>query len=61
MNNQSHMPRRQLTLIAKDGGVCLGWINYQPASPPTTDSIQPEINSNSHADCGTGSGSGSTC
>ena len=26
MNNQSHMTRRQLTLIIKDGGICVGWV-----------------------------------
>ena len=39
MNNQSHMPFRQLTLIAKDGGIRVGWVEEKTVKQSATDKV----------------------
>jgi len=46
MNNQSDTPKRRLTLITKNGSIHLGLVEDKPASPPTTDTIQLELDFN---------------
>ena len=46
MNNQSDAINQRLQLITKNGGVHVGWVEDKPASPPTNDTIQLELDFN---------------
>lgn len=46
MNYESHTPNQNLKLITKNGYIHLGLVEDKPASPPTTDAIQLELDFN---------------
>jgi len=46
MNYQSQAHNQNLTLITKNGSIHLGLVEEHQASPPTTDTIQLELNFN---------------
>ena len=46
MNNQSEALNQRLQLITKNGSIHVGLVEDKPASPPTTDAIQLELDFN---------------
>ena len=46
MNYQSETPNQRLTLISKNGGIHLGWVEEPQASPAPTHLIQLELDFN---------------
>ena len=46
MNNHTPTPSQRLTLISKNGGIHVGWVEELEASPAPTELIQLELNFN---------------
>ena len=46
MNNHTTTPHQRLTLISKNGGIHVGWVEDLPASPAPTEPIQLELDFN---------------
>jgi len=46
MNNQSQTTNQNLTLITKNGSICLGTMDDKSASPASKDPIQLELDFN---------------
>ena len=46
MNYESQTTSQTLKLITKNGSIHLGLVEDKPASPPTNDTIQLELNFN---------------
>ena len=43
MNNQPTSPNQRFTLISKNGGIHVGWVEDLPASTAPTETIQLEL------------------
>ena len=46
MNNQTNTPDQRLTLISKNGGMHVGWVEEPQASSAATQPIQLELDFN---------------
>ena len=46
MNNYTRTPNQRLTLIRKNGGIHVGWVEEPQASPAPTHPIQLELDFN---------------
>ena len=46
MNNHTTTPNRRLTLISKNGGIHIGWVEEPQASPAPKEPIQLELDFN---------------
>jgi len=46
MNNNTTTPNQRLTLISKNGGIHVGWVEEPQASPAPTEPIQLELDFN---------------
>ena len=46
MNNHTPTPSQRLTLISKNGGIHVGWVEEPQASPGPTQAMQLELDFN---------------
>lgn len=46
MDNHTTAPNQRLTLISKNGGIHVGWVEEPQTSPTRTDPIQLELEFN---------------
>ena len=46
MNNQTTSPNQRFTLISKNGGIHVGWVEEPQDSPSPTEPIQLELDFN---------------
>ena len=46
MNNHTPTPSQRLTLISKNGGILVGWVEEPQASPGPTQPMQLELDFN---------------